>query len=164
MKKHTINIFVFSAICQYWKMTPSWKDLFILHVQYHCCWWLGALRRQVISSNGIDLILPNYPGFHTRELQELFQAGSDTLDTILVYFSLDITSLVPVSCIFTTQVFKGNVTGNMNPRFLTWNLVPFQDILFKTYRPHFAKIQNWTDDLFLSILSKLTFIKKIAHH
>ena len=31
------------------------KDLFILHIQYHACWWTGDTRSQGISSHGTDL-------------------------------------------------------------------------------------------------------------
>ena len=32
-------------------------EAFIPHSQYHVCWWPGDVRSQVISNNGIDLIL-----------------------------------------------------------------------------------------------------------
>ena len=33
------------------------KVLFILHTQYHGCWWPGNARSQGINSHGIDLCL-----------------------------------------------------------------------------------------------------------
>ena len=36
------------------------KDLLVLHAQYHDCWWPGDTRSQVISSNGIDLVILEY--------------------------------------------------------------------------------------------------------
>ena len=35
------------------------KDLFILHIQYHSCWWLGDTRSKGICSHGIDLLSLN---------------------------------------------------------------------------------------------------------
>ena len=39
------------------------KDLFILHSQYHFCWWPG-----VPGSHRIDLILPEYSGLSNRRV------------------------------------------------------------------------------------------------
>ena len=42
------------------------KNLFILHSQHHGCWCPGDFRSQGISSNGIDLVLLQYPSLSTR--------------------------------------------------------------------------------------------------
>ena len=39
------------------------KDLFILHSQYHGCWWPGDARSQGISNHDIDLFLSEYSSF-----------------------------------------------------------------------------------------------------
>ena len=36
------------------------KDLFIIHDQYHGCWWPGDARSQGISSGGINLFTSEY--------------------------------------------------------------------------------------------------------
>ena len=41
---------------------------FILHVHHNGCWCPGSLRRQVISSRGIDLTIPVYPDCSTRKV------------------------------------------------------------------------------------------------
>ena len=59
-RKHQ-NIFEFSIIPQPWDGAGSWKslpvedkDLFILYIKYHGCWWPGNARSQGISSNDIQ--------------------------------------------------------------------------------------------------------------
>ena len=39
------------------------KNIRIAHNQYHGCWWPGSMQSQGISSNGIDLVLPEYIQF-----------------------------------------------------------------------------------------------------
>ena len=41
------------------------KDLFILYIQYHGCWWSGNARGQGINSHDIHLVL-EYSAFGTR--------------------------------------------------------------------------------------------------
>ena len=54
------------------------EDLFMLHNQYHCCWWPGDARSQVINSHGIDLVLPEYSCLSIRwvNLTNLFHIPS----------------------------------------------------------------------------------------
>ena len=40
--------------------------LFILHIEYHVCWWPGDTRGQVISSRVIDLVISEYSSIRTR--------------------------------------------------------------------------------------------------
>ena len=40
------------------------KDLPVLHSQYHGCWWPG----DVISSHGINLVVPKYPSLSTSRI------------------------------------------------------------------------------------------------
>ena len=47
------------------------ENLFILHSQYHGCWWPGDARRQGISSLGIDLVDIKYSDFNTRRVNTL---------------------------------------------------------------------------------------------
>ena len=42
------------------------KHAFILHSQYHGCWWSGGSRIQGINSHGVDLVFPNYFTVITR--------------------------------------------------------------------------------------------------
>ena len=46
------------------------KDLFILHTQYHSCWWPGDARSPGISSHGTGLIIPEYSSFITRMINK----------------------------------------------------------------------------------------------
>ena len=39
--------------------TSEDRKMFILHCQYHSCWWPGDVRSQGIGSHGIDLFIPN---------------------------------------------------------------------------------------------------------
>ena len=57
------------------------EDLFILHNQYHCCWWPDNTRSQGISSNCINLVLLEYSSFTTKRLKhkENQCATTDTL-------------------------------------------------------------------------------------
>ena len=45
------------------------KDQFILHIQYHGCWWPGSLCRQGISSHGIDPVLSKHSAFSKRKVK-----------------------------------------------------------------------------------------------
>ena len=48
---------------------------FILHSQYHDCWWPGAVHRQGISSHGIYMIIPEYsPLSATLELKQFIKS------------------------------------------------------------------------------------------
>ena len=47
------------------------NDQFILHNQYHSCWWLGHTRSQGISNYGADVILLEYSNFSTRQIRWL---------------------------------------------------------------------------------------------
>ena len=40
---------------------------FILHIQYHGCWYPDETRSQEISCHGIDLIIPEYYSFSTTK-------------------------------------------------------------------------------------------------
>ena len=39
------------------------RNMFILQSEYHGCWWPGNARSQAISSNNIDLVIPDYSSF-----------------------------------------------------------------------------------------------------
>ena len=45
------------------------RSLFILHNQYHCCWWPGDTRSQDISNHGIGLICMEYSHFSTKRVK-----------------------------------------------------------------------------------------------
>ena len=44
---------------------------FILHSQYHGCWWPNNERSQGISSHGIDLILQEYFNVSTTRVNPM---------------------------------------------------------------------------------------------
>ena len=49
------------------------EETFILHVQFHHCWWAGNIRSQGISSNGIVFVFLEYSSFSTRSILILEQ-------------------------------------------------------------------------------------------
>ena len=52
--------------------------LFILHGQYHCCWWPRDKRSQCINSHGTDLVILEYSGFSAKRIEI-------TLSSIIFY-------------------------------------------------------------------------------
>ena len=67
------NVYPISIISHHLDGAGSW-DLFILHIQYHGCWWPGDANRQGISSHDIDLILLEFPNLATRMINILRNA------------------------------------------------------------------------------------------
>ena len=59
------------------------KDPFMLHSQDHGCWWPGDVMDQDISSQGIDLVTPEYSGYSTRRVNTL-----SFYDTSMFYFNV----------------------------------------------------------------------------
>ena len=45
-----------------WNYSPYvvYKDLFIPHSQYNCCWWPGVVSSQCISMHATDLVVQEY--------------------------------------------------------------------------------------------------------
>ena len=72
------NLFLSSGNPSYRRQGP----VYIMHNQYHGCWWSGVPRSQVISSHGIHLVIPEYSGFSTKSVNSLH---ADLLFTL--YFS-----------------------------------------------------------------------------
>ena len=48
------------------KLRKAKAYLFILHIQYHCCWWPGDTRSQGISNDSIDLVILEYISFNIK--------------------------------------------------------------------------------------------------
>ena len=88
-RKHE-NMLAFSIISQQWgginttvEMLPlKYEVWFILHIQYHDCWWPGDARSQGISSLGIDLVIPEYSDFSTTRISYVNNWKVDMTQTI----------------------------------------------------------------------------------
>ena len=73
-----ICIFIHISILIWYRSLKSFpmedKDLFILHSQYHGCWWPGDARSQDISSHDIHLVFPEYSSFCVRRVNSALAA------------------------------------------------------------------------------------------
>ena len=58
------------------------NNLFILHTEYHDCWWLGDARNQYI----IDLVIPDKSGFSIRRVERKpFKISLQIINKVIVY-------------------------------------------------------------------------------
>ena len=55
------------------------KDLLILHIQCHCCWWPGDARVEGINGHGIEIVLLNGPISVSEGLQQTFPRSNQYL-------------------------------------------------------------------------------------
>ena len=130
--QETLTLFVLNFICETlkyicilfhfltsrWNRSSTasllaWKDLFILHGQYHGSWWSGSLRRQGISCYGIlTMYSLNIPvsapeGLTLKQLGHFFQS--------VILFS----NVVHYKC----NIFIWNWSNTMNVQSALWMLM-----------------------------------------
>ena len=63
------------------KIFPCARHGFILHIQYHGCWWPSDTRSQGISSHHIDVVLPDYSSFCIIRVEYLDPMSEDLPDS-----------------------------------------------------------------------------------